>query len=192
MPDPALFEQSIDEFLQKLASDAPTPGGGSVAALTGALAADLGRMACTLTIGKPKFADVEEQVKGISAHLGRSEMLLRKLCDEDAAAYAELNAAFRLPKDDPQRAQRVREGAALAAAVPLETVAVARHVFVELMRLSPIGNPNLKSDVECAQHLARAAMHAAAANVRVNLPFLDEADGAQVAEQLTKLLDFGD
>lgn len=189
MPDQSLTDLKLADFLDRLASDAPTPGGGAVAALTGALAASLGRMACTLTAGKPKFADVEPQVNLISARLNRTALLLGKLIDEDAAAYGELSAAFKLDHANPERKQRVAAAAGLAAAVPFETVAISRQVLGDLRRLKPICNPNLRSDVEAGIHLARAAMHAAAANVRVNLPSLPNEQSARVDRELGRLLE---
>ena len=184
----SLTQLSIDEFLDRLASDSPTPGGGSAAALAGALAAALGRMACALTVSKPKFAAVEAQVRAAAQRLERAEQMLRRLIDEDAAAYAELSDAFELDRTNPQRPERVRQAATLAAEVPLETAAVCRRVSQELQDLQRAANPNLRSDVEAATHLAWAALHAAAANVRVNLPLLDPQAANVVREQLEALV----
>jgi len=188
MAESPLVSRPIDEFLDQLASDAPTPGGGAVAALTGALAASLGRMVCGLTLGRKKFAEVEPQVAQIASHLTRAAGMLKQLIDEDAAAYAELSAVFKMDKSDPKRKTRLVETAGLAAAVPLETTAVTRQVLSDLRRLEPIGNPNLRSDVEAGIHLAQAAMQAAAANVRVNLPLLPEEQAREVAKELDQLL----
>jgi len=188
MPDSSLLNVTLTEFLDRLGSDAPTPGGGSAAALVGALGASLGRMVCALTVGRKKFADVEPQVRQIASRLGRSELMLRNLIDEDASAYGELNAAFKLDKSDADRRDKTAQAAGLAAAVPLETVAVSRQVLGDLQRLAPIGNPNLSSDIEAGMHLARAAMKAAAANVRVNLPLLAEEQVRQAASELDGLL----
>ena len=184
----SLADLSLNDFLARLASAAPTPGGGSVAALTGALAAGLGHMACALTVGKPKFADVEPQVRELATRLQRAADMLRQLIDEDAAAYAELNAAFKLDKSEPTRKRRLGQAAVLAAGVPLETAPISRKVLGDLERLAPIANPNLRSDVEAAKHLARAAMHAAAANVRVNLPFMAAEAAEQIEAELEQLL----
>jgi len=188
MAEAGLTALSIDDFLDRLASDAPTPGGGAVAALAGAIAASLGKMVCGLTIGKPKFVDVEPQVKQIASRLTRAALMLRRLIDEDAAAYGELSATFKLDRSDPKRRERLTQTGGLAAAVPLETVAVGRQVLGDLRRLEPIGNPNLRSDVEAAIHLVRAAMAAGAANVRVNLPLLPEAQAQRVDQELGRLL----
>jgi len=86
MPTASLLQLSLAEFLDRLASDTPTPGGGSVAALTGALAASLGKMVCAFTLGRPKFAAVEPEVRVLSDRLTRAGSMLRALVDEDAAA----------------------------------------------------------------------------------------------------------
>jgi formiminotetrahydrofolate cyclodeaminase len=188
MPDESLTQLPIAEFLDRLASPAPTPGGGSVAALTGSLAAALGRMVAALTIGKPKFAAVEAEVQSVAQRLTRADHLLRRLVDEDAAAYGELNAAFRLGKADPHRAARIAETAALSAGVPLETAALSARVLADLERLRQIGNPLLRPDVDAATHLAHAAMHAAAANVRANLPLLPPDQARQLQKELAGLI----
>ena len=188
MSESSLVSLSIQDFLDRLASDAPTPGGGAVAALTGALGASLGRMACALTVGKPKFADVEPEVKQIASRLSRSAMMLRRLIDEDAAAYAQLSTVFKLDKGDPGRQEKLTGAAGIAAAVPLETVAISRRVLYDLRRLEPLSNPNLRSDVQAGMHLTQAAMLAAAANVRVNLPLLPEQQANKVTEELDRML----
>lgn len=184
----ALSDQPLGSFIEALASTAPTPGGGAAAALVGALAAGLGRMACALTIGKAKFAAVESQVSALADKLARCDLMLRTLMDEDAAAYADLSAAFKLDKDNAERARRIRRAAQVAARVPLEIAAAVRQVARDLAELEPIGNPNLASDVRCGGHLARAALQAAAENVRVNLPLLADDERAALAAQLDALL----
>jgi formiminotetrahydrofolate cyclodeaminase len=188
MSDTPLLNIPVSDFLERLASDAPVPGGGSVAALAGALAAALGRMVCALTAGKPKFADVTPQIEPLAARLTRSELMLKRLIDEDAAAYSELSAAFKIEKSDPGRKAKIAAAAEIAAAVPLETAAISRQVLGNLRRLESIGNPNLRSDVEAALHMARAAMLAAAANVRVNLSLLPAEQAQTVTATLENLL----
>jgi formiminotetrahydrofolate cyclodeaminase len=188
MAEASLTALTTDEFLDRLASDAPAPGGGAVAALSGALAAALGRMVCALTIGKPDHADAEPQIRQIAARLTRATLMLKRLVDEDAAAYGELHAAFKLGRSDPQRKERIAQAAGLAAAVPLETAAASRQVLSDMRRLEPMSNPNLRADCESAVHLARAAMRAAAANVRVNLPFLPNRQAGKVEQELERLL----
>ena len=166
----------------------PTPGGGSVAALTGALAAALGRMVAAFTLEKPKFAAVAPQVGQLAGRLQRAEEMLRRLIDEDAAAYGVLDAAFKLDKADAQRAARIAEAAGLAGSVPLETATLAARVLDDLTQLRGIGNPLLRSDADAARQLAYAALQAAAANVRANLALMAPEESKPIAAQLDALL----
>jgi formiminotetrahydrofolate cyclodeaminase len=188
MPENKLLGLSVAEFLDRLAADAPTPGGGSVAALVGALAAGLGQMSCNFTLGREKFQAVEPQVQAIAERLGRASSMMRRLIEEDAAAYAELSSAFKLPKDDPQRPQRIQVGASVAAGVPFQIVALSRQIVGDLQSLRSLANPRLVSDVDAGIHLATAAIPAAAANVEVNLPYLAEADANRLRSELEHML----
>ena len=111
MEERPLIRLTVAQFLDRLASERPTPGGGSVAALTGALAASLGGMVCGFTLGRKKFAKVEPAVREIAGHLERAEKLLRAMVDEDAAAYEALSAAFKLDRSDAGRANAIRKAA---------------------------------------------------------------------------------
>ena len=184
----SLLQARLEEFLDQVGSAAPTPGGGSVAALAGSLAADLGRMAAALTLGKAKFADVQTAVSELAERLGRADAAFRRLIDEDAAAYGELRDALALQKTYTKRAARVAGAAGLAGAVPLETAALARQVEADLARLEMICNPHLRSDVQAGRHLARAAAHSAAANVRANLPLMQAEQAGQIEAELSRLV----
>jgi methenyltetrahydrofolate cyclohydrolase len=184
----SLLQLKIADFLDRLASKEPLPGGGSVAALTGALAAGLGQMVAAYTLGKPKFAAVEPQVQTAAERLARARTMLSKLVDEDAAAYGVLNEALKLDKADVQRGPRVAGAARLAASVPLETVALVRAALVSLRELETIGNPLLRSDAAAAIALAEAAILAAAANVRANLSLMSPPDAEHMRSSLEALL----
>ncbi len=184
----SLLEVSVSSFLDRLAAEAPTPGGGSVAALGGALAADLGRMVCVYTLGRKKFADVEDQVRGLAERFAQADAMLRALVDADADAYGKLSAAFKLRRDDPNREEAVRRAAEPAALTPLTTAGLCRSLLGDLERLASIGNPNLASDVRAAVHFAKAGLMAAAENVRVNLPLLDKERAAEIERELGKLV----
>lgn len=184
---PGLLRIPMQEFLARLASGDPTPGGGAAAALTAALAAGLARMVCALTLNRPRFAAVETQILAIQEVLTHAADMLSVLVDEDAQAYAAFAAALRLDKNDPSRARRIEESASIAAAVPLQTAMLARRVERLAQELTRIGNPTLKADVESAIHLSRAAIGAASANVRCNLPFLTAPDRTRVEHELASL-----
>jgi methenyltetrahydrofolate cyclohydrolase len=183
-----LVQLRIDQFLERLAAQTPTPGGGCVAALTGALAAALGHMVAAYTLSNPKLAAAHPQVAALAERLQRSEELFRTLMDEDAAAYEVLSAALKLEKSDPQRAGRVTEAARLAASVPLETATLAAKLLDDVNALAALCSSSLRSDAESCKHLAYAAMRAAATNVRANVPLMAEADRQPVAGQLDALL----
>ncbi len=180
-------ELSVKTFLAHLGSEQPTPGGGAAAALVGAMAASLGRMNCALTIGKPKFASVEETLRPLATRLTRAAAMLQQLIDEDAAAYGELAEAFKLPRADPARAGRIASAAAPATAAPLATLAISRQVLHDVRSVAAIGNPNLKADMVSAEHLALAAMSAAEANVRANLGLLADSERVRIEAELMRL-----
>ena len=186
-PDRPLREITVAAYLERLAHTAPTPGGGSAAALVGALAAGLGEMVVGYTRGKPKFAKHETQVIAIGEQLQRAREMLSSAIDEDADAYAGLTAAFKVDKTDPTRKARIEAAAAIAAGVPYQTAVLARRVEHQLRELMAIGNPQLRSDVECALHFAAAAVHGAIANSRVNLPLIRPEDAARLARELDRV-----
>lgn len=188
MTDRSLAQLAIPEFLHRLAAAEPTPGGGSVAALTAALAASLGRMVAVYTLGREKFAEVVEPVRAADERLGRAMQMFTRLIDEDAEAYGVLSAALKVDKRDPERTNEMQQAASLAGSVPLQTASLCAQARNDLETLHRLGNPMLRSDAEAALHLMDAALRAAAANVRVNLPLMDEASAAAIREQLDALL----
>lgn len=167
------LDEPLSHFLDQLASNAPTPGGGSVAAVTGALAAGLVSMVCNLTIGKEKYKDVEADVQSI---LSRSEALRQRLAglmQSDVEAYGKLAAAYKMPRstdaEKQARTSAVQEACVTAANVPL---AIAENC-VEIINLCPEaaakGNVGAVTDVGVAVLLAEAALRSAILNVEINL-----------------------
>lgn len=168
-----LVDLSLCSYLDVLASRAATPGGGTAAAVTGAQGAALVSMVCNLTVGRKKYADVEEEMKAI---LERSEALraqLTGLIDRDAAAFDQVSAAYALPKGtDEERAARsaaIQEALKVAEQVPMETVAACLEVLRLAIPVAEKGNRNAVSDAAVAGILAHAGLLAAADNVRINL-----------------------
>jgi formiminotetrahydrofolate cyclodeaminase len=182
---PSLTDLSIADFLDRLAAGEPAPGGGSAAALAGALAAALTSMVCCFTIGKEEFAAVEAETKKILDEAEAARAALEFGVESDAAAFGVLAGAYRLPRDTEAKRQARREAiraASIGAArAPLEVVRLVARVLDLCDRLAEIGNPRVLSDVAVAACMARAALHSAACNVEVNLPqlrgdpFYDEA-----------------
>lgn len=187
MSDQPLVQLSVSEFLDRTASDAPTPGGGSVAALTGSLSAALGCMVCGLTLGREKFKPVEAEIKRLSERFDQSQRMLRALVDDDAWAYGALSAAFKLEKQNPQRPDTVRNAASIAAAAPLAVAGICRQILTDFSALEPIANPNVSSDVRVGCHLAQAALKSAGENVRVNLPFVEPSERGRLSVELEAL-----
>ncbi|HWP42096.1 MAG TPA: cyclodeaminase/cyclohydrolase family protein [Blastocatellia bacterium] len=182
---------SIGSFADLVAEGTPAPGGGSVAAYCGVLAASLGQMVCNLTIGKKKYEPVEARVKEIRSELESHGARLRELIAEDAASFDRVLAAYRLPKEtDEQKAERDRQiemAGRGAARTPLETAQRAAAVLKLLGELSEIGNQNALSDAKAGMHLALAAMKGARLNVEANLGMLPESEAAELRESLESL-----
>ena len=174
--DTRLTEISVRELLARLASDAPVPGGGSASALAGALAAALVNMVVELTAGRSEAAEHEAALAEISLAAASLRSELTRLVDADAAAYASVIAARRLPRgsDLERDARRVQLEAAIreATRAPLATARSASDVLELAERLAPIGNRNAISDVGVAALLAAGAIRGAILNVRINLPYV--------------------
>jgi formiminotetrahydrofolate cyclodeaminase len=170
--------KTLSGFLDELASPSPAPGGGSVAALAGALGAALTAMVCQLTIGKKKYADVEENMKRI---LQQAELLrgqFTQLIDKDTEAFQKVMEAFGLPKDtDPQKALRaaaIREATKEATLVPLEVMKHCIDALALAQEVASSGNINAASDAGVSALMLHAGCAAAALNVRINLNALDD------------------
>jgi glutamate formiminotransferase/formiminotetrahydrofolate cyclodeaminase len=170
--DHGVGSQTVRSFLDGLASDSPTPGGGAVAGLCGAAGAALIAMVCRLTVGKEAYEEADARMRAHLAEADAARSKFLELADRDAAAFDDVMVAFGLPKDDDRQKaersaaiQRAYEG---AARVPLE---VARRA-VELMRAAAeateLGNVNAASDGLSAAHALHAAAHCAIANVAIN------------------------
>ena len=175
-------DQTLAEYTELLASALPVPGGGSAAAVAGSLGASLVAMVARLCEGRPVF-DVHQATIEMALEAGdRLRDRFLELADEDAAAYGAFNAARRLPKEtDAQRANRDRtlaEAARRASEVPLECVGACLELAAIAEQLAGRSNPNASSDLGVAVLLAGAAGEAAAANVFVNLPSVDDQDWA--------------
>lgn len=163
-----------EAFINALASVSPTPGGGSAAALAGAMAASLSAMVAHTTTGKKKYAEAEEAMGKVIAVSDKLRGVLAGLVDEDAAAFDAVMDAYRLDKEDPNRASAIQEATLHAAEVPLR---VARHAVEALEQLAVAaaqGNLNAASDAAAGAHLALAAVEAAALNVLINAKELDD------------------
>ena len=165
---------SLDGWIDELAGGAPTPGGGSAAALAGALAAALVAMVARLTVGKKAYAAVETQARQILAEAEQLRGELRRLVDEDAAAYQGVSRAYKIPKDDAGRAQAIDDALLAAARPPAEVVKRGRRLLALAQTIEQIGNQNAVSDARVAGMLARTAIDGATENVNANLAGLSD------------------
>lgn len=173
-----LIDNSVYEFLVEAASAAPTPGGGSVSGLVGALGVGLLSMVCNLTIGKEKYRDVEQEVRTL---LAQSELLradLTNLIEADIAAYGELNKALRLPKGTGEEKQvrtvAVQKALVSATNVPLEIAHGCRKGIELSAKVAELCNRQVISDVGVGVLLCEAALHSAVLNVDINLKLIKD------------------
>ncbi len=186
-------EQAVPEFLDEVASSAPTPGGGSVAALAGSLAGALATMVARLTIGKKRYAEHEERMRSVERN---GEALRRELFDlvaEDARAYEGFVAASKMsqrtPEETATREKALSDAARNAAAVPLRTAEACLRALELVAEVAEVGNLNAVSDAGVAGWLARGGVEGAALNVAINLPSVaaEERGGLEVrARQATE------
>jgi len=164
----------VSDYLTALSSEHPTPGGGSAATIVAAMGAALVAMVARICEANPKYAGL----RGLALDLIRRADGLRDACvvarRRDEAAFALVVEASALPKDAPDRAQRLEGALREAAAEPLHAAALALEVMQLASRLLEIPNKNLTSDVGCAAEFGAAAIAACAYNVRINHRFMKD------------------
>ncbi len=178
-PAPALTADTLPGYLERLASAAPAPGGGSVAALTAAQGAALLAMVANLTIGRPRFRQHDAEVSAVLAAAERLRADCTALIDRDAAVLGAMIAAYRLPKGTAEEATtradviqaRLRE----ATDTPLAVLRASTALVPLCRRLLPLGNPTAVSDIGVAAACAGAAYRGAELNVLINLGQLVDA-----------------
>ena len=184
-----LTDRPVANFLDELASNAPAPGGGSVAALSGALGAALISMVCNLTVGKKGYEDVQDDINDL---LAQSEALRKELADlleADVAAYTGYSVAAKMPRatdeEKAERAQAMQAALKVATDVPLRIAEAAVKVMDLCMPAAEKGNKWAVSDAGVAVLMAEASLRSAALNVLINLGSLK--DQEFVAERRAKL-----
>ncbi len=173
-----MLNESVASYLDRAASRSPAPGGGSVAALAGALGASMASMVANFTIGKKGYENVQEEVKTILAESENCRRKLAELAVEDINGYKKVSEAYALPKETQQqkelRRQRITASTREAVIVPLLTVKYSHRLMRILKQLADIGNRNLITDVGVAAHLLSASVKSAQLNVEINLACLDD------------------
>ncbi len=185
-----LTELTCQDFLTKLASGNPTPGGGGGAAVAGALAASLSSMVANLTVGKEKFAEHEDEVKKLLQEVETLRKKLLMLVDEDAAVFDSFMSCYKLPKNTEEekaaRTNAIRQAAKKAAEVPFAAAQASYEVLKIAVRLIEIGNPNVITDGTVSALLARAAMRSEFYNVYINLGLTkDEEYNAKIISMIS-------
>jgi glutamate formiminotransferase/formiminotetrahydrofolate cyclodeaminase len=184
---------SLSGFVSSVASSTPTPGGGSVAAHVGSLAAALAQMVAGLTAGRKKYAAVDAQMKQIGLDAAELGHTLSALVDADARAYTAVSNAYKLPKEPSdagvRRAEAITEALLGASRVPLETARACARVAELASIVATKGNTNAVSDAGVAALLAEAACRGAAYNVRINIGALeDKSRGAALVDEARELV----
>lgn len=188
-----LTELTVQEFINELSSNSPAPGGGSVAALAGSMGAALTAMVCRLTVGKKKYADVQNEMESTlrEAEELRGEFL--RLVDEDTAAFNEVMAAFGLSKETPEKQERrtaaIQVATKKATLVPLNLMMLTEKAVALAKIVAEKGNKNSASDAGVAALMLQAACSGAALNVRINLGSLkDESFARETTGQMKEIV----
>jgi glutamate formiminotransferase / formiminotetrahydrofolate cyclodeaminase len=189
---PRRLRDLAERFVAEVSADTPTPGGGSVSALAGALAAALGEMVSRLTLKKKSFAEYHAAVQGSLARLAELREKLLENIDRDAESYEAVMEAYKLPKgtdsEKAVRAQAIELASKVAASVPLETAMLAGEIIRITESLRGATIPQAGSDLTVALHLAEAARTGAIENVRANLPSIKDEEWVRQMEAQIKAL----
>lgn len=167
---------SIGEYLDRTAAKQPTPGGGGVAGVVGALAAALGEMVLAYTHGSKDAMSHAEPLHECTRSVHAMRQRLVELADADAAAYGELNRVMKMDKDSPDRKIELARAALSAAQVPLDVIRVVSELIACFEAMSGFANKWLKSDLAMATIIAEAAARASRWNIQVNTKFMDGMD----------------
>ena len=184
--------RGLMDFIESVASSSPAPGGGSVSACAGTLAAALTAMVCRLTIGKKKYKDVQDEISETMKSADALKVKLYALIKEDADAFDAVMAARKLPKDnDKQKETRlaaIQNATITAAEVPLKVMKTSLEVLKIAEVAAEKGNVNSVSDAGCAALNARSAVLGAYLNVKINLSGInDEAVRNRLADDAEKI-----
>ena len=171
--------QSCRTFVEVLASNEPAPGGGGAAALVGALGTALGNMVGSLTVGKKKYAQVEEEIIALKA---RCDALQKELLDQveaDDKGFVPLAKAYGIPKDDPNRDRILEEATVTACAVPMHIMELCCQAIDCIAVFAAKGSRLAVSDAGCGAVCCKAALQAASLNVFINTKSLKNRDVAE-------------
>ncbi len=173
-----MVEQPFINILEKIASKSPTPGGGSVAAMVGAIACSLAEMVCNLTIGKKKYADVEDDMKEYASRMKEARKRFEELVDEDARAFDEVMNAYK--SNDKGKIENAMKK---AAETPLNTAMLCREIAGTLVEIARKGNKNAITDAGVAAYMMYTCFNSAVFNVRINLKYIEDENFKEITVQ---------
>ncbi|MGA1868492.1 MAG: cyclodeaminase/cyclohydrolase family protein [bacterium] len=181
------IDEPLIKYIEDASSGNPTPGGGSIAGMTGALAASMCNMVCNFTIGKKAYLNVEEKVRSI---FEQSTALMKELLNltvEDTEVYSLVSEAYCLPKNTDEekkvRGARIQDACKKALSVPEKIMEKAYTLLTLLEELVDKGNKNLITDTGVSALLSAAAIDAAVLNIKINLKFINDQDFVQSKEK---------
>ena len=173
-----LISLNIKQFLTELASSSPAPGGGSVAALSGALSAALSAMVCNLTIGKEKYIDIEKDIKISLKKIEKIREQLTDLIDLDTNAFNDVIKAFKMPKKTDEEIERrknaIQKGYKNASMIPFKTAKTCQKILYIAQLLAEKGNKNSITDVAVSALMANTGLKSAILNVKINLGSIND------------------
>jgi len=188
------IDEPLRKYFEEAASGSETPGGGSIAGICGALSASMMSMVCNFTVGKKKYADVEDRAREMleQASSGVEEMM--RLAVEDTEGFEEIAKAYGMPKETEEekkaRSEAIQQGCKTALQAPEQIFIKALDILRSLKELVNIGNRNLISDVGVSAITGRAAAESAAMNVKINLKYIkDDEFNAEKHEAIDKGLE---
>ena len=173
--------ESCRKFVEVLASNAPAPGGGGAAALVGAIGTALGNMVGSLTVGKKKYADVEEEIIALKAKCDALQKELLDQVEADEINFVPLAKAYGIPKDDPNRDQIMEEATIIACGAPVKIMELCGEAMEAIAVFAAKGSRLAVSDAGCGAVCVKAAMQAASLNVFINTKTLKN---REVAEEM--------
>ena len=183
-------EMTVSEFTSVLASREPVPGGGGASALIGSIGISLGNMVGELTVGKKKYADVEDEIKLLMEKAERIREDFLALIDGDAEVFAPLAKAYSIPKDDPDRDSIMEEALNLGCSVPMDIMRKCGEALDVIAELEKKGSQIAISDAGCGATACKAAMRAASLNVFINTKMMKDREAAErLNREADELLD---
>ena len=172
-------DKSIAEFISLLSGSSPVPGGGGAAALTGAIGAALGGMVASLTQGKKKYAEYEEEILRLKEKCESIENELLHEIDRDAEGFEPLSKVYKIPKDDPKREELLEKATVDACAAPMEIMELCAGALEAVKVLAEKGSTLVVSDAAAGALILKAALQAAALNVFINTKSLKDREAAE-------------